>query len=57
MAQQGLVQNMEQDKLRRELFKLLSQGVNKEGDGECNLIQHEMVSFGDATCERVGLYY
>lgn len=47
----------EQDNLRVELYKLLSEGINKDGEGNSNLIGREIFHFSDISCERTGLYY
>lgn len=57
LAQQSLNLTVEKDKLRRELYTLLSQGRNKDGESNHSLFEQEVLSCGDIFCERGGLYY
>ena len=57
MSQKGRTSTREKDNLRVELYKLLSEGVNKDGEGNSNLIGRDVMYYGDAICEREGLYY
>lgn len=57
MTQKGRSSKLEKDELRHELYVLLSEGNNKDGESKCSLIGSEVLYYGDTTCERAGLYY
>lgn len=57
MAQQSLNFSLEKEKLRHELYTLLSQGINKNGESNHTPLEHEALYYGDTLCERGGLYY
>ena len=57
MAQQTLDFCPEKEKLRHELYDLLHEGLNKEGDSNYNLVTQDVIFYGGSMCERAGLYY
>lgn len=57
MTQKGRTSKLEKDELRQQLYVLLSEGNNKDGEGKCNPIGSEVLYYGDTACERAGLYY
>lgn len=57
MAQQGLKPILEKDKLRHELYALLSEGLSENGESNHNLSGYDILSYGEQVCERTGLYY
>ena len=57
MAQQILDPCSEKEQLRHELYDLLHEGLNKEGDSNYNLVMQDAVVYGGSMCERTGLYY
>ena len=57
MVQKGMQTCKEKDKLRHELFILLSEGIDKEGEGKNNLNGSDVLYFNNTAGERTGLYY
>jgi len=57
MTQKGRTSKLEKDELRQQLYVLLSEGNNKDGEGKCSPIGSEVLYYGDTACERAGLYY
>ncbi|MBQ1393386.1 MAG: hypothetical protein IIY81_07615 [Lachnospiraceae bacterium] len=55
MIQKGTATCEEKDKLRQELFILLSEGIDK--DGKSNPMGMEVLYCNNPACERTGLYY
>ncbi|MBQ3600837.1 MAG: hypothetical protein II992_06495 [Lachnospiraceae bacterium] len=57
MTQQILDSCSEKEQLRHELYDLLHEGLNKEGDSNYNLVMQDAIVYCDSMCERTGLYY
>lgn len=57
MTQKGRTSKLEKDELRQQLYVLLSEGNNKDGEGKYSPIGSEVLYYGDTACERAGLYY
>ena len=57
MTQQILDSCSEKERLRHELYDLLHEGLNKEGDSNYNLVMQDAIVYCDSMCERTGLYY
>ena len=57
MTQKRRTSALEKEQVRRELYVLLSEGLNKAGDDDSSLFGSEGLYYGEAVCERAGLYY
>ena len=57
MTQKRRTSALEKEQVRRELYVLLSEGLNIDGDDDSSLFGSEVLYYGEAVCERAGLYY
>ncbi len=57
MTQHKTKSTLEKERLQRELYLLLSEGLSKDGEDDRSLYGSEVLYYGDVICERTGLYY